>query len=76
MKIEYTFILISVYIFFAGFRIEFGKYGYMYINGIFVNQSTPYKNREKKPTCFKSNPGPQSQAENCCEDCELQKECY
>lgn len=28
-----------------------------------------------KPECYKSNPSPQSQAENCCEDCEYIREC-
>lgn len=34
-----------------------------------------FVNDEKYPTCFKSNPSYQSQAENCCEDCEYQEKC-
>ena len=27
------------------------------------------------PHCYRSNPGPQTQAENCCSDCPVRKSC-
>ena len=42
---------------------------------LFIREDDFSRYQRTPPPCFGSDPGPQEQAENCCDDCPFQREC-
>jgi hypothetical protein len=64
-----------------GFKTRCRELGHLWAMARSVDEAIPYFDawnilrNSRRPSCFYSNPGPQQQAENCCDDCQVNGEC-
>jgi hypothetical protein len=63
-----------------GFKSRCRDLGHLWAMARSVDEAIPHFAawnilRHRVPHCFDSNPVPQQQAENCCDDCQVNREC-